>query len=607
MQGVIRLLPDILANQIAAGEVVQRPASVVKELLENSIDAGATEITLLVKNAGKSLIQVIDNGKGMSEVDARMCFERHATSKLKSQEDLFNILTFGFRGEAMASIAAVAQVELKTKQKENELGTLLQIEGSEIKKQEQTLTQNGTNLSIKNLFFNIPARRNFLKSNATELSHISEEFQRVALAYPEVSFSFVQNDLEVFRLKGENLSQRIVSIFGKSHQSQLIAVEETTEYVKIKGYIGNPQSAKRTRGEQYFFANQRFIKHPYLNHAVTNAYSGMIAEKSFPFYVLNIEINPASIDINVHPTKTEIKFDDERTVYAILRSAIRQALGLHNVTPSLDFSADVNFGVETTGKRDYGSGKAPFEIPDFIKNKNITPNPTTTKTNQESWNNLYNGFETSNIDNEEAKQTILFESAASQESATNQSPNNAFQFNKAYIVTKLKSGILIIDQELAHQRVQYEKFLTQLNSKGGASQQCLFPQTVELNPSDHILIEEIRDEIHKLGFQFENFGQNTVIINGIPADSNINNEKDLFESFIEQVKFHKKDINIELYDNLARSLAKRTSIKKGQTLEQKEISHLTDQLFACETPQLSPNGKKCYQILNLSSIENLFT
>lgn len=619
MQGIIRLLPDNLANQIAAGEVVQRPASAVKELLENSIDAGATEVTLIVKEAGKALIQVIDNGKGMSENDARMCFERHATSKLKSTADLFNILTFGFRGEAMASIAAVSQVELKTKRAEDELGTLIQIEGSSIKKQEETVSPTGSSISIKNLFFNVPARRNFLKSNATELSHISEEFQRVALAYPEISFSFFQNDLEIFHLQGEKLSQRIVSLFGKSYQSQLIAVDEDTEYIKIQGYIGKPQMAKKSRGEQYFFANRRFIKHHYLNHAVANAYDGMLTDKSYPFYVLNIQIDPKSIDINVHPTKTEVKFDDEKTIYAILQAVIRKALGTHNITPSLDFSADINFGVETTGKRDYGSGSdMPFEVPDFIKEKNAssspsfgTPKPTNTN-NSKHWDNLYSGFETQSFEQfdkqDEASQTLLFESALNeeQEGQVDTTNNNAFQLHDKYIITKLKSGLLIINQELAHQRILYEKYIHNIEQSAGPSQQCLFPQTIEFNAIDFGLIVELQNEIQRLGFQFEVFGKNAIIINGIPSEIAVSNEKELFESFVEQIKWNKNELNIELYDNLARSLAKRTSIKAGKKMNGTEINHLIDQLFACKQPNFSPNGEASYTILDIDSIHKLF-
>ncbi len=620
MEGIIRLLPDNLANQIAAGEVVQRPASAVKELLENSIDAGASEITLIVKEAGKALIKVIDNGKGMSESDARMCFERHATSKLKTTNDLFNILTFGFRGEAMASIAAVSQVELKTKREIDELGTLILIEGSNLKKQEEIVTSNGSSISIKNLFYNIPARRNFLKSNPTELSHINEEFQRVALAYPEISFSLFQNDLELYKVQGEKLSQRIVSLFGKSYQSQLIAVNEDTEYIKIKGYIGKPQMAKKSRGEQYFFANKRFIKHHYLNHAVTNAYDGMLTDKSHPFYVLNIQINPKSIDINVHPTKPEVKFDDEKTIYAILKAVIKKALGTHNITPSLDFSADINFGVETTGKRFYGSeSDMPFKVPDFIKEKNTNQQSTSfgsskliNPNNKEHWDTLYNGFESQNVEKfdsqEIVSQTILFESSLndiSEEKGDNKN-SAAFQLHDNYIITKLKSGLLIINQEHAHQRILYEKYILNIEQNAGPSQQCLFPQTIEFTGVDFGLIVELKKEIQQLGFQFEVFGKNTIIVNGIPAEITVSNEKELFESFVEQIKWNKNELNIELYDNLARSLAKRTSIKAGKKMNSTEINHLIDKLFACKQPSLSPSGEACYTIINLDSINKLF-
>ena len=623
MEGIISLLPDSIANQIAAGEVVQRPASVVKELLENSIDAGATQVQLIIKDAGKTLIQVIDNGKGMSELDARMCFERHATSKLKTSEDLFNILTFGFRGEAMASIAAVAQVELKTKRVDDELGITICIEGSEIKKQEPLVTAGGTNILVKNLFFNVPARRNFLKSNPVEMRHIIDEFQRVALAYPEISFSLLQNDIEVFNLVGSKLSQRIVNLFGKGYQTQLIPVEEKTDFVEVHGYIGKPEMSKKTRGEQFFFANNRFIKHPYLNHAVNEAYGGMLVEKTHPFYCLFITIDPKHIDINVHPTKTEIKFDDERTVYAIIHAAIKKSLGINNIAPSIDFEQNVNLGVSTAGKRDYGDEKPPFEVPGFLQK---TPRE---ESNQDNWSTLYEGHETTTvgsamnkpISREGMDEGLHFPSALNQDesgdqqtivsSAMNTAPVaqehvETFQINAEYIVAKVKSGLLLVDQQAAHERILFEKYMYVQHNSSGASQQCLFPQTIELNAADFVLVKELQEEIQTLGFSFDEFGKDTLIIRGVPSDVKSGEEKEVFELLIEQYKYFVGELKIDKNEALARSLAKRTSIKKGKVLSTIEANAIIEQLFLCDNPNYSTEGSSTFVILDAQSINKLF-
>ena len=607
MPDIIRLLPDSLANQIAAGEVVQRPASAVKELLENAVDAGAQKVSVIIKDAGKALIQVIDDGKGMSETDARMSLERHATSKISSSDDLFSIRTKGFRGEALASIAAVSQLEIKSKQADSEVGTLILVEGSEVKKQEPTASNSGTSICVKNLFYNVPARRNFLKSNGVETKHIVEEFIRVSLAHPEISFSLYQNDLETFNLPSGKLSQRIVNLFGKNYREQLAACEEETNLLKVKGYIGKPEFAKKTRGEQYFFVNNRFIKSNYLNHAVANAFEGLIQEGSYPFYVLFIEIDPKHVDVNVHPTKTEVKFDDERTVYAIIRAAVKQALATHNIIPAIDFSADINLGEklkierETINEKNYSQFKS-------------TPTPRE-KSNTENWERLFDENEGKGSFRDEILQqpqeqseSITFSSALNSDENTVEpvSEKAIFQLHNAYLITQVKSGMMIVDQQAAHERVLYEKYLRNLDSKNGASQQSLFPQSVSLNPGDYSLVMEMEEELKALGFLIEPFGKNDILVKGMPADIASANEQHVFEGIIEQFKKNKSELSIDRRENLARSLSRRTSIKNGSRLTQEEMSGLIDQLFGCQNPNYSPNGGATFHILELNKVENFF-
>lgn len=611
MSDIIKLLPDHLANQIAAGEVVQRPASVVKELLENAIDAGASQIKLIVKESGKSLIQVVDNGKGMSMTDARLSFERHATSKIKTTEDLFSIRTMGFRGEALASIAAVAQVELKTRRSEDELGVEIQIEGSEVKKQEPAATPVGTSISVKNIFYNVPARRNFLKSNAVEMRHIVDEFTHVALANPEVAMSLYQSDLEMYQLAPSKLSKRIVGLFGKKYQDQMASCEEETDLLRVWGYVGKPESAKKTRGEQYFFANDRFIKSAYLNHAVTTAFEGLLQEGTFPFYTLFIEIDPKHIDINVHPTKTEIKFDDERTIYAIVRAAVKQALGTHNIAPAIDFNQDVNFasfkpsGFEATEKqrdRDYSQ----FKTVDH-------------KQSQGQWEKLYEGLRKDIKEEEqqaqmtihpESPKTIRLSSSANVPSDMPLQEGHGkkvyFQIHQKYLATQVKSGLMLIDQHRAHERILYERFLQQLKSRSGASQQSLFPQTIELSGADFALVNDMKEELHAIGFEFSNFGNSALVINGVPADLKSTNEKELFEGFIEQFKHFQQSLSIPMDERIARAIAQRSAIKSGIVLTQEEMSSLIDQLFACQQPGYAPNGSKTTHIVELEKIDQIF-
>ncbi len=596
MPDVIQLLPDSIANQIAAGEVVQRPASVIKELMENAIDAGADEIKVIIKEAGKTLIQVIDNGSGMSETDARLSFERHATSKIRKAEDLFALRTMGFRGEALASIAAIAQVEMKTRLSEKELGTWLVIEGSEVKKQEQAASEIGTNISVKNLFYNIPARRNFLKSAPVETKHIVDEFQRLALAYPEKAFSLFHGDQVIHNLSPGKLSQRIVALFGKNYQQQLAACSEETQLIKVTGYIGRPESAKKTRGEQFLFVNNRFIKSNYLNHAVTSAFEGLLPDGSFPFYVLFMEIDPKHIDVNVHPTKTEIKFDDERAVYAVVKSTVRQALGSHNLSPAIDFSSDVNVINKL--------GSSERNLQDSYYNEQF--GNSLNRSNLDNWEKLFNQKSSSLMQHVDQRPALRFESALNKgESSVPSEDRTVFQLHNQYVVRAVKDGLMIMDQQAVHERVLYEKFMLHMKGVAGNSQQSLFPQTVELAPSDFALVMEVENEIKSLGFRFEVFGKNAVLVSGIPADI-VGNEKDLFEGLIEQFKINQSELSLPLKENLARSLAKKASIKSGQRLGKEEIEALVEGLFACNSPNFSPDGSPTFFIFDNSKIENCF-
>jgi DNA mismatch repair protein MutL len=608
MRDIIQLLPDAIANQIAAGEVVQRPASVVKELMENSIDAGATFIQLIIKDAGKGIVQVVDNGSGMSETDARMCFERHATSKIRKAEDLFSITTMGFRGEAMASIASVAQVELKTKRADDELGTSIKIDGSVLKSQESIQAPQGTSIAVKNLFYNIPARRNFLKSNPVETRHILDEFQRIALAHPEIKFSFIQNDQETYALPSEKLGKRIVDLFGKSYREQLAACEENTSYVSIKGYVGKPEHAKKTRGEQFFFVNDRFIKNAYLNHAVMSAYERLLPDGSFPFYVLFLSIDPAHIDINVHPTKTEIKFEDERSIYAIIQSAVRKTLSIHNLIPSLDFDSNVNFQnpSNTTHRQEPQSA---------YSDTSHKPKPV-----QDAWKKLYEGLQ-NNIDAFEQQspqnQAALFPSAMNEyktvQSKANErsdtSPQTSFQsiqvLNK-YIAVSISSGLLLIDQKRAYQRVLYDQFMDNLQRKNGASQQLLFPQVLNINPADQILLSEITDEINDLGFRLQVLANGQMEMVGVPAEFGDEDGQNLLEGILEQLKHASADLTAHRAEKIAQTMANRFAARYHQRrLNELEMHGLIEQLFASSNPNSSPNGESISQLLNEMSISQL--
>ncbi len=612
MQDIIQLLPDSIANQIAAGEVVQRPASVVKELLENAIDAGAKNIQLIVRDAGKTLIQVIDDGAGMSEMDARMCFERHATSKIRRSEDLFTIRTLGFRGEALASIAAVAQVELRTRRAADELGTLIRIEGSEVRTHEAVACLPGTNFCIKNLFFNVPARRNFLRSNAVEMRHILDEFGRVALAHPEIALSLYQNDLETYNLTGGKLVHRIAGIFGKNCREHLSPCQEETGLVKVTGYIGKPEYCRKTRGEQFFFVNDRYVRHSYLHHAVMTAYEGLLPAESFPFYTLFIYIDPVHIDINVHPTKTEIKFDDERTVYAVIQAAVKRALSVYSLSPSLDFELNANHWGLPYGQKNFTPSPPPPESSVVDKSGNAKPLTR-------NWAALYDEFQ-QKFPEEQIQPQPAAPSELTFGSRINLLPEGrqpgrhlrpegepaTFQLHHQYIVTQVKSGMMIIDQAAAHERILYEKYLASLEKGNGGSQQLLFPERVSLNPADYQLLTEMKEEIRNLGFGFDVTDRHTVVVRAIPAEVTAGKEKALLEGLIEQFKWHQAELNLGRKENIARSLAHRSALKHGVRLSLTEMTTLIDQLFASSNPNYSPDGTPTLHMLTTEKITSFF-
>ena len=597
---IIKLLPDSVANQIAAGEVIQRPASVVKELMENALDAGATQIDLYIKDAGRTSITVIDNGCGMSETDARLCFERHATSKIKKAEDLFLIKTMGFRGEALASIAAVAQVELMTRRAADELGTKILIEGSVVKEQLPKPMSVGTNFTVKNLFFNIPARRNFLKSNEVEMRHITDELFRVAMMNPEVGFSLTSNEKEIYHLPKGNLKQRIVGLCGKDYDKKLLPVQQETETATINGFIVKPEFLRKTRGEQYFFVNKRFIKHAYLHHAIENAYQELIPKDCFPGYFIDIEIDPKEIDINIHPTKTEVNFQDVKLVYAILHSAVRKAIGQNNLAPMLDFDVTPDLGF------DFGEASRmdrPVVEPKIDFNPSFNPFKSQPQTRHSSgnWKILYednNDTVASNINKISDFDDVNMATVVDNR-------NLYIQLQQSYIVTTMKSGLLIVDQHLAHMRILYEKYLREMENsmEMSASQQELFPQHITLGTNDASLLKEIMPDLEKIGFRIQQMNATTFIINGTPADSKNNDAVTLLEKILDMYKTNIVDLKLDKKLNLARTLASQLAIKSGQSLNPIEMQDLIDRLFACAVAEVSPDGKKIYTILNVNELK----
>lgn len=616
MPSIIQLLPDHVANQIAAGEVVQRPASVVKELLENAVDAKATEIKLIVKDAGKTLIQVIDNGIGMNVTDARMCFERHATSKIRIAEDLFSLHTKGFRGEALASIAAIAHVEMKTRQADEELGTHIIIEGSKFVSQDVAVLPKGTSFAVKSLFFNIPARRNFLKSDTVEFRHVIDEFERVALAHPNIAFILYHNGSEMFNLPSGNSRQRIVGIFGGRTNEKLVPVNETTEIVGITGFVCKPEFAKKNRGEQFFFVNNRFIKSGYLHHAVMAAYEGLLKDGCQPGYFLFLDVPPNTIDINIHPTKTEIKFDDEHALYAILRSAIKHSLGQFNVAPVLDFDRDANLDTPYSyeqreavipgvvvdrsfnpfaEEKPVKSGSGSFAAPSFRRSEKMP-----------SWESLYTGLPASeeiavmNFESEEVTGSLF------NDNEVEQAVHKTYQIHKKYIVSPIKSGMVIIDQKRAHQRILYEQFLTNITIKHAASQQLLFPLVMYYNQSELDLLREMREALENTGFVFAEFNLDHVIVSGLPVNVAESEVSILLEELINDLQQEVPDSSFSQSDSIAKSMARSLAVKTGTQMSEKEQEAMVNALFACKEPDVSPFHKPTFITVSVEDLDKRF-
>ncbi|KAA5825105.1 DNA mismatch repair endonuclease MutL [Algibacter amylolyticus] len=615
MADIIQLLPDHVANQIAAGEVVQRPASVVKELLENAIDAGADTIKLIIKDAGKTLVQVIDNGKGMSTTDARLSFERHATSKIRSAEDLFQLHTKGFRGEALASIAAIAHVELKTKQETDDVGNVLVIEGSNITSQDVVVTPTGTSVSVKNLFFNIPARRNFLKSDTVELRHIIDEFHRVALAHPGISFALYNNGSESFNLPISNYRHRIVNIFGAKTNEKLVPVEEDTEVLNISGFVGKPEFAKKTRGEQYFFVNNRFIKSAYLNHAIASAFEGLLKTGTHASYFLNLTVDPQTIDINIHPTKTEIKFDDEHTLYALLRSAVKHSLGQFNIAPVLDFDRDPNLDTPYSYKKTETSVpkvEVDRSFNPFQEEKTSQPRVSNYKKEPtESWESLYVGLESKGNHSKQEFSAISFESEERTASIFDddkqvEKTHTTYQLHNKYIVSTIKSGMMVIDQHRAHQRVLYEDFLKNLTVKEAASQQLLFPLQLHFSPQDIVIINQLKVDLEHTGFVFSSVMEELVEITGVPVGVPESEVSIILEQLVSDVENEVPESHFSASDLLAKSMAKSLAIKTGQSLQKDEQEHLVNKLFACKEPNVSPTNRTTFITMSVDELDKKF-
>lgn len=604
MPDIIKLLPDSVANQIAAGEVIQRPASAVKELMENAVDAGADDVQLIIKDAGRTLIQVVDNGCGMSVTDARMSFERHATSKISAAKDLFAIRTLGFRGEALASIAAIAQIEMKTKRVEDEVGTKLIIEGSKFKDQLPCTTTDGTSISVKNLFFNVPARRNFLKSNTAELRHITEEFLRIAMVNPEVTFSMHTNDKLVYKLKKSGLKERIVAIYGSNYKERLVPVEQESSIINIKGFVGKPEYARKTRGEQYFFVNNRFIKHPYLHHSIDQAYQELLPSDTYPSYFIFIETEADRIDINIHPTKTEVNFQDQQHIYAILKSAVKQALGKFNISPVIDFDVEQSINFLPPDKNapirnpfdSQSSDYNPFENQDSISYKK--PESERERSNREHWELLFDKNEGLPPADGEATQTGIAVEAGHSASGT-------FQFGK-YIVTPSSGGILIINRKRAHERILYDEFMAQLQSGSTASQQELFPQQVSFPLSDAEIIRELKADLEVLGFNINDLGKNNFVVSGVPAGVVNKNIKDLLEKILDNYKKNLLDLSQDARANLARAMAANMAIKTDRHMGIEELEGLVSKLFISSMPDTSPSGKIILRVMSQEDLEKLF-
>jgi len=631
MSDKIKLLPDSVANQIAAGEVIQRPASVVKELLENALDAGATHINLIIKDAGRTLIQITDNGHGMSATDARMCFEKHATSKITKATDLFNLHTLGFRGEALSSIAAISHVQLKTKTADNDLGTEIIIEGSELKSQENCTTSTGTSFSVKNLFYNVPARRNFLKSNTAELRHIIEEFQRVVLVNPQTAFTFYNNGSILYQLLGGSLKQRITQTIGtKNYDEKLVPIEEQTDNLKVSGYIGKPEFARKKRGEQYFFANKRFIKHPYFHHAIENAYRELIPDGAHPSYFVFLEVKPEDIDVNIHPTKIEVNFSDKQLIYAIIAAAAKRALGQYSLTPSLDFEKEDSINFQFDKNR-------PVKPPNIRINPDYNPfeseeqeNNPRQSSNQENWSKLYefdkqtdfkpqhhpefnldySGTTDAPVANTPLSSSVQssmssIETADMDEKLRHNDSKSFIQLANSYVITTLKSGLIIINQKLAHERILYERYLDQYENRQISSQQLLFPVNINLSVEELSIIKEIETELKNFGFDFEYFGQSGIVINGSPMDMPESKIPLLIDEVLNNFQ-NSNEIDSDRKRTFALSMAHQLTIRLGQKLERSEMEELTDALFSCQVPDISIDGEPIIKTISLDDIHEKF-
>lgn len=602
----IALLPDHVANQIAAGEVVQRPANVVKELVENAIDAGATQIKLIIKDAGKTLIQVIDNGKGMNAFDARMCFERHATSKINTADDLFTLTTKGFRGEALASIAAIAQVELKTKQESDVVGQQIIIEGGKLLSQTECQTATGTSFIVKNLFYNIPARRNFLKSDQIEQKHIIDEIERIAIPHTNVHFILQSNGNEILNLPAGSLMQRIKSLLGSYIQKELVPINEDTSFVKISGYVSLPDAAIKTKKEQYFFVNNRFVRNPFLNHAIYEAYKELIGFQSHPRYFIFLELDPKNIDINIHPTKTEVKFTDDKTVYMLLVSAIKRALGKANASPSMDFEAETSINLDSPSENKvYAQPKISYNTNynPFNASSDNTSDNGLQKANRQHWQSLFEGFK---ANPETVAAAPEYEQHTIEAIRKEAIDFNVFQLNFKYIISTYNQNVLIVDQQRAHERILYEHYLNSKQENAISTQQLLFPEQIEMSANDFALVQGLKDEFKMLGFDLEIFGKNSIVVNGAPADMPDTNIQQIVEGIIETYKLNTIDVKIEKHDNLCRAIAKNTSIKYGKVLEVDEMKLMLNHLIQCDNPLYTAAGKVVMMEVDYNEIEKFF-
>ncbi len=598
MPDLIKLLPDSVANQIAAGEVIQRPASVVKELVENAVDAGAKTISVVIKDSGKTLIQVVDDGTGMSETDARLAFERHATSKINSAQDLFAITTKGFRGEALASIAAVSMVELRTRKSGEETGTLIQISGSKVTAQEPCGSPEGSSFAVKNLFFNIPARRKFLKSDNTEMRHIITEFQKIVIPHPEIRFLLYHNDNEIYNLPSSNLRQRIMGVFGKQINNELIRTETDTTIIGIKGFVGKPENARKTYGEQFFFVNDRFMKHPYFHKAVMEAYRNILLPDAIPSYFIFLEADPESIDVNIHPTKTEIKFENEQAIWPILLASIKEALGRFNIVPSLDFRSEIMFDIPVK------SGSTGIPDAPIIKT-DPAYDPFSGENTRKSQADIIERFEKENI---RGWEKLYYPTGGNDlQTVPSDSERRLLQIKGKYLVSPVKSGLMLIDQKRAHERILYERYLEITGNSKGISQADMFPVRIEMNPADYLLLLEIKDEIARLGFKIE-YPDNTTIISltGRPSDTQFEDPVELIEILLEEYKSTQADPSTGMKEKVAAALASAAAIPYGKVLSKMEMEDIIDNLFACKAPNYSPKGKAVISIITLEEIDKRF-